>query len=667
MLWPFNKYPGTDYETFNWEWMLGLGKKMEQALHDLFSDTGALHQMVDKVLGEHPEWTTTVQDGAIGYANFTDDVKKRFKNKLIFMPVPWSDTGVNSDCTVISTSVGKNIMFDTGHPTYWNTIAQTLRNNDITKIDVLIISHYHADHYANIENLIAEGFVTGDTVVYLPKIGYLHSSQLTQETDVISRLAAINATYSKPDSGFIASVDNVNIQFYNCNQDDMTYYDTDTPGDENNYSMCCNVTCGNNFVLGIYGDIGMKAQQRIYDQGWFIKNDIAKITHHANDETAYNNYYLTIMPEIGIAMQTAQLLGERQNTGYAYNVIPSYGGKMYSTGNGPIYAVFGEDGYYLEPNSENLSGGTTRSVTLYIDASYEGISNGSINKPYPTILQAVAAARKYHGLNVNIEPVNSYTSDEDLLIRDAYNMLAFKNITVNSITMYPGSIITFGNNVILTKDDDALSCNGAIISGDVTIPTPGARGAVFRNTRVNMGTVTISNKTTSFAALDNSDVFIDTLEGDNNTYGVSSTSGSAITVNTNNQNSTNLWDHNNELGGILGEFDEDISDLKTSSVTSASKMTVTRRDGYNVIHLDIGVSLSSGVQQITNALPRELRTMTPQRVPIVGRAGGAYATATNYIGELFIDNAHLMYLVFGNNYTNVNYVTCECVVKNLDT
>ena len=29
LLWPFNKYPGTDYETFNWEWLIKLGKKWE--------------------------------------------------------------------------------------------------------------------------------------------------------------------------------------------------------------------------------------------------------------------------------------------------------------------------------------------------------------------------------------------------------------------------------------------------------------------------------------------------------------------------------------------------------------------------------------------------------------------------------------------------------------
>lgn len=83
LLWPFNKYPGTDYETFNWEWLINIGKKMEKALHDLFSDTGALHQMVDKVLGEHPEWVTTVMDHSIGQSKLTDVLWQLVNNHYI--------------------------------------------------------------------------------------------------------------------------------------------------------------------------------------------------------------------------------------------------------------------------------------------------------------------------------------------------------------------------------------------------------------------------------------------------------------------------------------------------------------------------------------------------------------------------------------------------------
>ena len=35
LLWPFNHYPGTDYETFNWDWLISLGKKIENWAKDI--------------------------------------------------------------------------------------------------------------------------------------------------------------------------------------------------------------------------------------------------------------------------------------------------------------------------------------------------------------------------------------------------------------------------------------------------------------------------------------------------------------------------------------------------------------------------------------------------------------------------------------------------------
>ena len=660
-LWPY-----TNFHDLNLDWIIETIKVYTKKVDDLFNF--GLYDYVEKVLAAHPEWTTTVMDGAITMPKLASDVIDRFetveKNRLIFMPVPWS-SGVNSDCTVISTSAGKNIMFDTGHANYWTTIRAKLVEESINHIDVLVISHYHADHYGNVDNLIGNGYLTSDSMVYLPKIGYLHSSQLTAETATINSLTTAGISYDKPDSGTQVLTDNVRMQFFNCDQADMTYYDTDTPGDENNYSMCVNVTCGDMFTLGMYADIGMKAQQRIYAQGWLIKNDIMHVPHHANDETAYDSFYLATMPDIGIAMQTAFLLEDRQYTGYAYSVVPAYGGKMYSTGNGTIHAAFNEYGYHLTPNSESLSGGA-RTISLYIDASHTGDSDGSVNKPFPTLREALAASKKYKGINIDIKPVSTYTDAEELIFRNTGNQITLKDLETGNIVCYPGTVLNL-SNVALSKADDALLATGANINGSLTIKNAGARGAVFYNTKAVFDSLTINDKTTGFAAINNSDIFVTTYNGSGVTYGVSSANGSRVSIATNNMSATNTWDHNNDLGGVLGDFTTDISSLKTADVTSVSKMQITRRDNYNVVHLDIGVSLSSGVAQITSALPRDLQATTPIRVPIVGRQGGSYATATNYIGELFINNGHEMFLVFGNSYTNINYVTCECTVLNKTT
>ena len=56
LLWPFNKYPGTDYETFNWDWLLRTVKTLSQKVDDLYS-TG-LYDFVKKILEENPAWLT---------------------------------------------------------------------------------------------------------------------------------------------------------------------------------------------------------------------------------------------------------------------------------------------------------------------------------------------------------------------------------------------------------------------------------------------------------------------------------------------------------------------------------------------------------------------------------------------------------------------------------
>ena len=52
--WPFNKYPGTDYETFNWDWLLRTVRTLSNKVDDLYS-TG-LYDFVKKVLEDNPAW-----------------------------------------------------------------------------------------------------------------------------------------------------------------------------------------------------------------------------------------------------------------------------------------------------------------------------------------------------------------------------------------------------------------------------------------------------------------------------------------------------------------------------------------------------------------------------------------------------------------------------------
>lgn len=154
LLWPFNKYPGTDYETFNWEWLLKTVKEwvatmqtfkntitaawdamradwqgFETSMTDDWQDyqddlndqwqefiDDTYKDQITEILEQHPEWTTTVMDGAI--------TKEKINNA--FLPYIYKDyvtpemfgavsDGVTDDTTAINAAIAeaktKNMLF----------------------------------------------------------------------------------------------------------------------------------------------------------------------------------------------------------------------------------------------------------------------------------------------------------------------------------------------------------------------------------------------------------------------------------------------------------------------------------------------------------------------------------------------------------------------------
>lgn len=72
MLWPFNKYPGTDYETYNWEWIISTVKRLQTTVDHWVND---IKDYVLEILSDHPEWIQNwmLDDNSVTYDKIAAD------------------------------------------------------------------------------------------------------------------------------------------------------------------------------------------------------------------------------------------------------------------------------------------------------------------------------------------------------------------------------------------------------------------------------------------------------------------------------------------------------------------------------------------------------------------------------------------------------------------
>lgn len=588
---------------------------------------------------------------------------KRGRFLFVVTPVAHSDVGLNSSCSFFVTDVGTNVVFDTGHENSLSLIKDSFDRHGVELINHLVITHYDLDHYGNISSFIEAGLLNENSIVYLPKIGSLPSGVGSTEQEVKQRLTSAGVEWRKPDTGDLLSVDDLNIKFLNSDQADADYYDT--KGDyNNNCSMCAIVDYGQT-SFGMFGDVGMAAQTRLYESGGLSKLDIMNLPHHGVDETGNTNFLLSTMPSVAIAEQTEGLLPERLGTSFWLSAIPSYGGKVYSSGLGELVVTFNAYGYSCVSNAEPLRGSATISMPFYVSSSYSGESDGSIDRPFKSLGSALGALRRFDGINATITPKNSYASDEVLTLNGFRSRIVFGAVEFSKLTVSNGTTVYFSNTVV-SGDGDAVVANGSTLMGSsLTIEGTGTRGLVLYNSKADLSTLTISNKATAIANLNGSTLYVETFSGSNNTRLLNSNNGAVSFIRNNNATyNTAKFDNSRMLYGVLGEFEKDLSSYANASLVSRDTVSIVRRNDFSVLNVDSSVSLSSGSQEIIGALPADVRVVTPQRVPVVGRSAGAHASATHYAGQLFVDNSNKVHLVFGSDYASVKYVSFNVILRN---
>lgn len=263
-----------------------------------------------------------------------DEIYNKFNNNEKILTVNYlsiKDASVTQedsrhlgDCIVILGE--KNIIIDLGFQNDCAKLIDFLNNNNVSKIDSIIISHFHGDHIGGFnaegfESLLNSNIDFSECIVYLPHKGINWNSFIgtkfnTKEAHIIDLLSSKNIKYYYPNNKeSIALTKNLKLTFYNIGSDFYNdYYScldnwnltTSESTNYNNFSMVVLLEHFKNKFL-FTADIEPLAQSKLYK---YIKDiDVLKIEHHGLNYITNKNYLNQLNPKYAVVCELDDLTG----------------------------------------------------------------------------------------------------------------------------------------------------------------------------------------------------------------------------------------------------------------------------------------------------------------------------------------------------------------------
>ena len=195
------------------------------------------------------------------------------------------------DCCVVRTPSGRTMLMDGG--TYgsgnigYDLIAPYLRRQGINTIDVLVISHPHADHINGLIAVLSDfdvGLVL-DPAIPHPSATYRDFLRAVRDRKIPFRKAVRGQVIDLGD-GARAEVINPPDQHLRGTEDDV-----------NNNSVVVRVTSGGDSIM-LAGDAGCAAEADMLESALNLRSDLLKVAHHGSSDATSDAWLDAVDPEV---------------------------------------------------------------------------------------------------------------------------------------------------------------------------------------------------------------------------------------------------------------------------------------------------------------------------------------------------------------------------------
>lgn len=194
--------------------------------------------------------------------------------------VHFLDTG-QSDCILIKAE-DKNYLMDTGASYYTDKILEYLKNLKVTKIDGIIITHYHDDHYGGLLRITDEIKVN---TVFLPN--YYNKSK-----DYFCR----ELTKKNVNIKYIG--DNCDIEYKNMKLKSLAPNEVSKKIENNNSIMLQGKVDDVNYLFA--ADCQKEEENYMIKMNKLEECDVLKVPHHALNTSTTNELLNKVCPKIAI-------------------------------------------------------------------------------------------------------------------------------------------------------------------------------------------------------------------------------------------------------------------------------------------------------------------------------------------------------------------------------
>ena len=303
-------------------------------------------------------------DNVIAFAGFSEyDNGSCMQHRLDVRNISSSQASVivtkNRKCIGIDFS--RNDTTPSAFITYMN---QFYKYNMVAKLDVIILSHYHSDHYGTLQALVENGYIDiTDAIAFLPDELTAENSAIladsatliSHQTDFLAVLNNNNCTIIHPDENQTYDIDGLQFRFYNTdysiyNDSNSEYYSTNY----NDWSVGVQITSGD-IVIDMPADLGSKGQA--YMAKKLLPCTILSAPHHGWDNGVNNlipDFINGLNPDIVVSQNGSEMKpGGIADVDTASSPMQSWceanGKPNYCTfENGTIQVTFNDKAYKLD-------------------------------------------------------------------------------------------------------------------------------------------------------------------------------------------------------------------------------------------------------------------------------------------------------------------------------